>query len=619
MTESIIEESKQARRGKLKIPKILKNKKILIITILVVVIATVIFFMLKNNNSKAVEIVEKEWSVKQDDIKISIESEGKVVAKDGVDLSFSVSGDTLEVTQVYVKEGAEIKKGDKIASVRADDLQYDLNKAYSSYQSALASYNEKIAGATDNEIAKSLSSVEQAKISLGQTEISLEKTKASAKESIADAEDAVETAKENLQINQNELTSEDIKDAYEDLVDNIKSVNITTESILSGSNKIFNIDDSAYVLGVKNSSSLSSAKSSYESSKDAKEILDNYASILSYKSSYGNIDAATKQTDEVLNLMEKYLYDMEILLNNTITSSNFSQSQLDSFKSTINSNRSSINTKITSLNGYKKAVQEAKDGLDDYQEEYQNALDNLESTKEGAKQDIANSESSLAAKKLSLEQAQISHRELLAPISNSDLASAKSSLTTAAINVDKAKNDLAKATLTSPIDGVVAMLNYKAGDIILSNDSKPAATIINNNTLFIEVNIEEAEINKIKTGQKAYATFDAVDGLKLEGEISFISLTSETNNNGVVTYLVRIIFNNANESQIREGMTAFVDFVIAEANDVLVVPVDAVRNIEGKASVKLTTGEWAPVTTGFTDGKYAEVISGLSAGDKILY
>jgi len=163
------------------------------------------------------------------------------------------------------------------------------------------------------------------------------------------------------------------------------------------------------------------------------------------------------------------------------------------------------------------------------------------------------------------------------------------------------------------------LLNYKKGDIILADDSDPFVVILNNNTLFIEVNIEEADISKLIVGQKAYATFDALDELELEGEISFISLTSETSNNGIVTYLVRVIFENASDYQIREGMTAFVDFITSEVKDVLVVPVGAVKNVNGQPSIEKINNEWVEVVTGFTDGKYVEVISGLSSDDKILY
>jgi len=163
------------------------------------------------------------------------------------------------------------------------------------------------------------------------------------------------------------------------------------------------------------------------------------------------------------------------------------------------------------------------------------------------------------------------------------------------------------------------MLNYKAGDIILSDSAKSMATIINNDTLFIEVNIEESDISKLKIGQKASATFEAVEGLKLDGDISFIAMTSETSSNGIVTYLVRVAFTAGNDSPIREGMTAAVDFTISGVSDVLTAPVDAVRNVNNQASIQKADGQYATVVTGFTDGKKVEIISGLTAGEAIIY
>jgi len=193
-------------------------------------------------------------------------------------------------------------------------------------------------------------------------------------------------------------------------------------------------------------------------------------------------------------------------------------------------------------------------------------------------------------------------------------------LTSASVSLEKSQNELENATIISPIDGEVARLNYKTGDIIIDNSaSDPVAIIINNDTLFIEVDIEEADINKIKIGQTVYATFDAMDELKLDGEVSFISLTSKTNNSGIVTYLVRVVIMNKGNNQIREGMTVFVDFVTAEAKNILTVPVASVKNVNDTPSVLNENKEWIPVITGFTDGKSVEIISGLNVGDKIIY
>ena len=621
---SIIEESKKARG----FGKIFSGGKKKIIVILIVVLAVAggaYAYFNGRGAEQIVEVEQKNWTVKNSDLQVAIESDGKVVAEDGVELSFSVSADTLEVNNVFVSEGQKVVKGDKIASVKTDDLQYDLNKTYSSYETALANYNEKLEGATKEDIARAKSSIEQAEISLAQQKISMEKTKQSAKESIDNAEEAIKDAKDIYDKNKSESTSEDVSEAYDDLADVIKSTSLSLENILLDSDKIIGVDekflndDFEQNLGVLNTGTLDDAAKSYNKAKKDKIALSDFVVTLSRDSSNFDIENSITITESALNSFESHLYYMQVLLDNSITSTDLTQNELDDFKSTVNSNRTAINTKITSLRNSVKAVEDAKDGLDDYAKAYQDALDNLEVVKVEADQDIANAESNLRNKELSLENAKLSYDELMAPLTNSEMASIKSSLTTASINLAKARSDMDKAIITSPIDGEVAMLNYKVGDIILKDSTEPVVTIINNDTLFIEVNIEEADINKIKVGQKAYATFDALDGLKLDGEISFISLTADTDNSGIVTYLVRILIDNTGEAQIREGMTAFVDFVTAEAKGVMIVPVAAVRNVEGKASVQMENGEWRAVVTGFTDGKNVEVISGLAEGDKIIY
>ncbi len=611
MTGSILEESKRSKGNNFfGFLKILKSKKVFIPIMLVLLVFLSYNFFLKSEGQVKNEATKKEFVVKKDDLQIAVESDGKVVAESGVELSFSVSG-ILEVEDVFVNEGDKIIKGDKIAQVKTDTLKLSYNSAYASYQSSLASYQENIAGPTDQEIAEAEFKIEQAELSLEQAKNSLEEIIRNSQETVADAKELYE---QNFSIEDSEV----VRDAYNDLVATIKSTIISMDSLLRNSDEILGIDDQYLnddfenLLGAKDKSSLNSASNYYRLASTKKEDLDIYSIGLNGSSVYSEIDQATELTGELLEAMETHLYYMQKMLNATITSTDFSQSELDGFKSTIASNRSSLNSKITLLNTDIKSVNDAQDSIDDYQQDYYDAIADTN-------RDIRDAEVNVRNKEISLETYQSDYEDLIAPLTDYELASAKSSLTSAAVNLEKARLALADSILESPIDGEVAQLNYKKGDIILTDNSNPFIVILNNDTLFIEVNIEEADINKLRVGQKAYATFDALDELKLAGQISFISLTSSTNNNGIVTYLVRVIFENPSDYQIREGMTAFVDFVTSEVEDVLIVPISAVKNVNGQPAVENINYEWVEVITGFTDGKYVEIISGLSEGDKILY
>jgi len=620
MAQSILEESNKAKRG---IFRFLFSKKFLIIAGVVLIVGGAgYYFFGSSNNKAAVAVQQKQATVKKEDLKISVTSTGKVTAKDGVKLSFPVSGN-LEVSNVYVKEGDKIKKGDKIASVKTETLEFELRNAYSSYQSALASYNAKTSPSAST-VSKSKAAVDQAQVSLDQAKISLEQTKMTTAQSVATAELNVQTAESNLKMNTDVNDSEIIRSAYSSLISSIKAINISLQKIVRDSDNVLGVDDSMInsdfksVLGAKDSSSYGTAKNSYTAAKQGMNELDTLTNAL-ILSDTSAIDAAADKADAVLVIFQNHLYDMQALLEATVTSTDLSQNNLDSLKSTVSTNRSGVNSSISSLDNAIQSVSTAKSNLNQYQLSYNKAVNDLATAKSQAEQNVNNSTISVHSREIALEQAKNDYNILISP-SSADLASASSQLTSAAVSVDKAKYNVEQATLTSPIDGVVAALNYKTGDIIMSDATdKTMASIINNDTLFIEANIEEADISKMKVGEKAEVTFDAVEGLTLTGEVSFISLTSETSSNGIVTYLVRVLMTNTKTSQIREGMTASLEFITFEAPGVLSIPVAAVHNIGGKPSVEKQDGTIVNVTTGFTDGKKVEVISGLNEGDVVVY
>lgn len=624
MSKSILEESRQARRG---LFSFLFSKKFLIFLAIVLIASFVYYLYFYNKEEASLDsIQQKQYTAKVEDLKISVSATGKVVAKDGVELSFPVSG-SLEVDEVFVKEGDKIKKGDKIASVKTESLEFELRSAYNSYQSALASYNSKIADATDSEKKKAEASIQQAEVSLDQAKISLEQTKLNSAQSVANAEAAVKTAADNLKLNNTINDSEIVHNAYLSLINTLKSFDVSVLKQLRDSDSVLGVDDTSInsefklALGALDSASFNLAKDSYLKVKNLQADFDGLVNNLNDFSSNNEVDTAALKAKELASLLQDHQRYMQRLLDATIVFSGLSQSKLDGFKSMVNSNQSSAISLAGSLNSGTQSVDNAKSSLSNYQTAYEKALRDLETTKNQTAQNIENAEISLRSRQLSLEQAKSDYEDLLAPLDANELASARSQLTSASITVDRAKYNVSQATLVSPIDGIVSALNYKAGDIILdsSNSSKSVATIINNDTLYIEVNVEESDISKLSVGDKAQVSFDAVDQEPLVGEISFISLTSSTNSNGIVTYLVRVILANTENSAIREGMTASLDFITAEAPGVLSIPVAAVSNIGGQPAVILTDGSVRNIITGFTDGKKVEVISGLEVGEKIIY
>lgn len=623
MPQSIIEESKRSRRG---LSGFLIRKKWLALAI-VLILAGGLYYYLQSGSEKkeTANVAIKKYTAKTEDLRIAVSATGKVVAEDGVELSFPISG-SLEVQSVYVKEGDRIKKGDKIASVKTESLEFELRSAYNSYQSALASYNSKLETASESEIAKAKASIEQAQLALTSAQLSYNQTLYDSEQNIKNAEATVKTAENNLKLNSSLNDSEIVHNAYVSLINTLKSISLSLSKQLQDSDAIIGVDDEDIndeferVLGALDSASYGQAKSSYLQAKNARSALDEATESLNDYSSHAAVEAAARQAAVAISAMQEHQRYLKKLLDTTITFTGLSQSKLDSFKATVNSNQSGALALSSSLNSAQQAVDNAESSLAQYETNYDKAVRDLESVKKSAEQSALNASSSIRTKEIALAQAKSDYQDLIEPLSANDLAAARAQLTSAAIAVDRTKYNMEQATLTSPIDGVIAALNYKEGDIILDGSSADSvATIINNETLYVEVNVEEADISKLKVGDKAEVGFDAVEGVNLEGEISFISLTSSSNSNGIVTYLVRVILNKEGHDQIREGMTASLEFVTAEAPQVVAVPVAAVRNVNGSPSVEIVDGSIRPVVTGFTDGKKVEIVSGLVAGESIIY
>lgn len=644
MSDSILEQSKKAKGlggfGK-------KAKVLVIILILIAGAYYGYSYYTKSKSNTGLQVTrEKTASASRGDIQLAVDADGKVVAEDGVDLSFSATGETVE--QIYVKVGDMVKKGDKIASISATSLERDLKNAQDSYQSALLEYDSAKAGASEKDtknaqyqIEQAQTSLDQSKTSLQQTQTTLQQTQLSAEDKVKSAQQAIDTANNNLK-NASQSNSDAVDSAYDTLFTDIGSLDLAYKNNLYSADKILGIDDASLndkfenVLGVLNSSSLNSSKTSYNQAKNSKAKLDSMLTS-SDKSDQSDIDKLSAQASAT-NVDFKTLFaNLQDLLDSTITSSNFSQSDLDSLKSGVSSARSSINGNESTLSKDTNAIKTAEENVStsqtsynntvyNLQVAYNNAVTNVATVKRQNEVDIANAQTNITNaqtairnKEIALDQANLSCNDLKAPLTTLEKQNYVTKINQAKNSLEKVQQSVADTTLTSPIDGEVGAINGKVGSLVSSDSTKSFATIINKDTLFVEVSVEESEISNIKQGQKAYVTFDAINGLQLEGEVTFISMTATTSNSGIVTYVVRVVLNDVGKTEVKEGMTAFVKFVSSEVKDVINIPVAAVTNVSGVASVKLENGTYREVVTGFTDGKTVEIVSGLDEGEKIVY
>ena len=171
--------------------------------------------------------------------------------------------------------------------------------------------------------------------------------------------------------------------------------------------------------------------------------------------------------------------------------------------------------------------------------------------------------------------------------------------------------------LLSPIDGEVIVSKDYPGQTVTSSD----VVIVLSDHLIVQAQVDETDIGKIRLGQEAVITLDAYPQIKIRGKVNHIYYESLIVNN-VTIYQVDILPDKV-PAVFRSGMSATVTIAEKAKDDILTLPVAAVKRSKEGTFVLVDRGsdkkaEERTVEIGISDDKNVEIISGLTADDKIL-
>lgn len=186
--------------------------------------------------------------------------------------------------------------------------------------------------------------------------------------------------------------------------------------------------------------------------------------------------------------------------------------------------------------------------------------------------------------------------------------------------------------ITAPFDGTVASLSIHKGDTVSSGTT--IGTFITNDKI-ADITLNEVDVAKVKEGDKATLTFDALSGLSISGTVASIDLVGAVSQ-GVVSYDVKVAFDTE-DPRVESGMTVSAAIQTDIASNVIVIPASAIKTTNGQsfvqvvnenlppadlgnpAGITLTNApQNKPVTVGITDDTNTEIVSGLNVGDEIV-
>ena len=175
--------------------------------------------------------------------------------------------------------------------------------------------------------------------------------------------------------------------------------------------------------------------------------------------------------------------------------------------------------------------------------------------------------------------------------------------------VDAAQATLNLARVIAPFAGTVTESYPLSGDQVGAGAT--AFRLDNLSSLLLDVEVSEVDINNVSLGQPVTLSFDAILGKEYHGEVVEVAQTGAVNQ-GVVNFKVTVELTDADQD-VKPGMTAAVNIVVNEMQDVVLVPNRAVRLVDGKRVVYLLK-EDQPVKTEISLGPSSDTMSAMTGG-----
>ena len=156
-------------------------------------------------------------------------------------------------------------------------------------------------------------------------------------------------------------------------------------------------------------------------------------------------------------------------------------------------------------------------------------------------------------------------------------AVAEASVAQARATLDADETDLSKAEIRSPINGVVLVRSVEPGQTVAASLQAPVLFTLAENLSQMElhVDVDEADVGRVREGQSAEFTVDAYPDRRFPAEIMQVRYGSQIVD-GVVTYETLLLVDNS-DLLLRPGMTATADIVVNQVTDGLLVPNVALR------------------------------------------
>jgi multidrug efflux pump subunit AcrA (membrane-fusion protein) len=629
------------------VKKITKNKFLsggLILAVLLIG-----YFGFQKLNSGGSSTAYATTAVTKGTLIVTTAGSGQVDVSRQTEIKPKVSG---KVFSVNVAKGDNVLAGTVIAQIDTKDAQKTIRDASLNLQNAQIAL-QKLKQPTD------AYSIAQAELNLEQAQTDLNDLKnpsdssalISAQNVVSQAQRAVAQAKDNLaKITLD--TEQTLQKAYDSGYTAVSNAYLDLPQLVDDAYRVKYDDNAKYwddnigsyklILG-ESSIFISNFLEQYDT---AKKLFD--ASFLSYKLiqrsddpaiAYKLINDTYETTKTIGNAVESARNLLDAMVNTDEYEKYYISEEVDLLRPIIMADLPVINKHIS-------ALQTAKDTIDTTNQnspiDLKNAQDAIDSAEENLKErqvalidlKVGGTAAEIKAAELKVEQMQITLDDLKAGADPLDIKSQELNVQQKLNSLNDAQNALADYSVTVPYNAIIADVNISQGEDVSSGTA--IATAITNQML-ATLPLNEVDVAKVKIGNKATLTFDAIDELSITGELVEID-TLGTVSQGVVTYNIKIVFDTQDE-RVKPGMSVSAAIITDVKQDTLIVPNSAIKTqgdisyvevidnaqktaSEGSADVMMTSAFVTPrqviVEVGISNDSQTEILNNLKEGDTVV-
>ncbi|MFG1393999.1 efflux RND transporter periplasmic adaptor subunit [Xanthobacter agilis] len=228
------------------------------------------------------------------------------------------------------------------------------------------------------------------------------------------------------------------------------------------------------------------------------------------------------------------------------------------------------------------------------------------------------------------------------------IAALEAQIAEAVVAVDTARVNLGYTRITAPMDGTVLYIVSQEGQTVNASQTAPTIIILGDlETMMVRAEISEADVVRVKAGQKLYFNIIGEPDRRYEATLEFIepapesitsdsavststssssssSKSSSSSSSSTAIYYNGIFYVPNPDGRLRTYMTAEVHIVLGRAKDVLTVPSAALsaRQADGSYTVQVLGGDGQvstrTVEVGLNNKTRAEITSGLKEGETVV-